>query len=244
MYGSRRNLPAALACLLILGLGIAGPARAMQDTAQVSLGSSDKPRPPTPTPPPSPEPSPEPSPSSSPEPSPEPSPSSSPEPSPEPSPSSTPRPDAPPPPTAESTPQPGSGGDAGAPTGAATSGLSAGTTTQDLLAKLRDQFTDIATAPPGAKAGNADDQSRDIPVLGGEDAWIESISSMIVDLGSVGSEAPVATASCRTRACGPVAERIQPGLTLIVIAVLATFIGVVVARRRRGSDGWAVPDAK
>jgi hypothetical protein len=239
-----RDLRFAFALVLVLAGLNSSPAWATEtpdsvarngQDAVVSTDAEDKPDPPspepTPSPSPSPEPSPEPSPSPSPEPSPEPSPSPSTEPSPEPSPTPRPDDDATPPPTGGSTPQP----DAPLPT--ATSRVAPGTTEAGLPRKLQDRRTDIPRAPKPAETKGTDAATLDVgDVLGYQDAWIDSVTSILAGLAPEGSE-EMLRAACQARACRPSSDAADLSVILVVgggVAIGAVTFATRVAKRRLG----------
>jgi hypothetical protein len=233
---TRRNIGIAFICLATLLSLTVEPAWAVRtpgsiarstDIASAPIDSADKP---SPEPSPEPSPTPEPSPSPSPEPSPEPSPSPTTEPSPAPSPTTSPPPkgDPPPPPTGGGTT---SGSGTSTSSGTTTVGVVAGTTSTALLPKLQDPAT---RAPGPVEKKPTEIEAVDPSSLGTEDPWIESVSSIIAGLASVGTGATTGSAACAVGGCSPGASGPDP-LTVILLGGFITgalAIAIHFARRR------------
>ena len=234
---ARRDIGLALICLATLLSLMAEPAWAVRtagsiahsaDIASAPTDSADKP---SPEPSPEPSPTPDPSPSPSPEPSPEPSPSPTTEPSPAPSPTTSPPPkgDPPPPPT-------GGGSTSGSGTtsssGTTTGGVVAGTTSTALLPKLQDRATPAAEPVGKKKPKTTAIEAVDASSLGADDPWIDSVSSIIAELASVGTT--TGSAACAVDGCSPLANGADP-LTVILLGGFVTgalAIAIHFARRR------------
>ena len=210
------------------------------DIARAPTDTGDKPDP-DPSPEPSPSPTPEPSPSPSPEPSPEPSPSPTTEPSPVPSPTTTPPPKGdppPPPPTGSGSTQPGPG--TGGSTGTTTPGVFVGTTSRELLPKLQDHATD-GPRPIRKKKPKEEIEAVDAGSLwGSEDAWIDSVSSIIAGLASVGTGTTTGSAACSVGGCPPPSDGLGAGLVIVLGAFMAGALAIasrLTRRRLKGSPG-------
>ena len=241
MNRARRNIGLAFICLATLLSLTVEPAWAVRTTGSIARStdiasaptdSADKP---SPEPSPEPSPTPEPSPSPSPEPSPEPSPSPTTEPSPAPSPTTSPPPksDPPPPPTGGGTTS-GSGSGTGTSSGTTTVGVVAGTTSTGLLPKLQDPAT-RAPGPVKKKTPKTTEiEAVDPSSLGTDDPWIDSVTSIIAGLASVGTGTTTGSAACAVGGCSPVANGPDP-LTVILLGGFITgalAIAIHFARRR------------
>ena len=235
----RRGIGLAFVCLAILLSVTVEPAWAVRTagsigrsaaSASAPTDSADKP---SPAPSPEPAPTPEPSPSPSPEPSPEPSPSPTTEPSPPPSPTTSPPPkgDPPPPPTGGGST---SGSGTGTSSGTTTVGVVAGTTSTALLPKLQDPATRAPEPVKKKKLKATEIEAVDPSSLGTEDPWIDSVSSIIAGLASVGTGTTTGSAACAVGGCSPLANGPDP-LTVILLGGFITgalAIAIHFARRR------------
>jgi hypothetical protein len=211
------------------GVEIPGPDLSETDTSLDIAVADDKPKP-TPSPLPTPEPTPDPTPSPTPEPSPDPTPSPTSEPSPEPSPTPTEEPS--PEPTEGPTASPAPTPTPAPPSSAAPPGVTVGTTSDQLLLKLRDERT---THPGTAKAPPTySGVAPTVDVIGVDGAWFESLSSILDELVATGTQParPLGAPPCRGEACGHGTN----GVLLVFVSILALATGafmIAYAIRRR-----------
>jgi hypothetical protein len=118
--------------------------------------------------------------------------------------------------------------------------VSAGTTSDDLPLRLQDPATDLPLPVRTRNANAATVENFEVDeVLGDQDAWIDSVSSMIAGLASAATIGTSGSAPCEEGTCPPSPDGMGTGMFLVLGAFVAGAVAVAtrLAKRRLNGSG-------
>jgi len=109
-----------------------------------------------------------------------------------------------------------------------------GTTSRELLPKLQDHANDVPRPIRKKKLKEIEIGAIDAGSLwGSEDAWIDSVSSIIAGLASVGTGTATGSAACGVGGCPPPSDGPGAGLVIVLGALMAGALAIASRLTRR-----------
>jgi hypothetical protein len=116
--------------------------------------------------------------------------------------------------------------------------VSAGTTSDDLPLRLQDLATDLPPPVRRRNAGAATVETLDVEdLLENQDAWIDSVSSMITGLASAGTSGTRGSAPCVEGTCPSAPDGMGTGMLIALGALIAGAVAVTTSLAKRRLNG-------